>query len=164
MLRMCFPDNFIWEVIVQMTNNYIEGPNMTLQDFYVWLGCHFFMAGFEGIENNKMWWSDKTIDMFEEAPFSLSEYMSGQRFHNIGAALRYTNIEFPAFLDRFHDLQHMIEAVNEHCRGEYVPSWLNCLDESMNSFLDKFFPGFMCVPLKPHPFGNGYHSIADGAT
>ena len=51
---MCFPDNYIWEVVVPMTNRYIDGRNMTLQDFYVWLGCHFFMAGFEGIENNKM--------------------------------------------------------------------------------------------------------------
>ena len=36
---MCFPDNYIWEVVVPMTNRYIDGPNMTLQDFYVWLGC-----------------------------------------------------------------------------------------------------------------------------
>ena len=50
---MCFPDNFIWEVVVPMTNKYIEGPNITLQDFYVWLGCHFFLADFEEIENNK---------------------------------------------------------------------------------------------------------------
>ena len=34
----------------------------------------------------------------------------------------------------------------------------------MNIFLDKFCPGFMCVPRKPHLFGNEYHSIADEAT
>ena len=147
-----------------MTNRYIDGPNMTLQDFYVWLGCHFFMEGFEGIENKKMWWSEKTIDMFEGAPCMLSEYMSGWRFHNIGATIRYTNIESPAFLDRFHDVRQMIDAFNEHYNCEYVPSWINYLDESMNSFLDKFFPGFMCVPIKPNPFGNEYHSIVDGVT
>ena len=163
MFRMCFPDNYIWEVVVPMTNRYIDGPNMTLQDFYVWMGCHFFMEGFEGIEKNKMWWLEKTIDMFEGAPFSLSEYMSGRRFQNIGTSIRYTKIESPAFLDRFHDVRQMIEYFNDHYEGEYVPSWLNCLDESMNSFLDKFFPGFMCVPRKPHPFGNKYHSIDDGA-
>ena len=127
---------------------------MTLQDFYVWLGCHFFMACFEGIENNKMWWSEKTIDMFERAPFRLSEYMSGRRFQNVGTSIGYTNIESPAFLDRFHDVRQMIEAFNDHYDGEYVPSWLNYLDESMNSFLDKFCPGLMCVPRKPHLFGN----------
>ena len=97
-----------------MTNKYIEGPNMNLQDFYVCLGCHFFMAGFEGIEKNKMWWSEKTIDMFEGAPFRLSEYMSGWRFQNISAAISHTNIESPAFLDRFHDVRQIIDAFNEH--------------------------------------------------
>ncbi|KAL7472268.1 hypothetical protein ACHAXS_012601 [Conticribra weissflogii] len=28
--------------------------------------------------------------------------------------------------------------------------------------MDKFCPGFMCVPQKPHPFGNEYHTICDG--
>ena len=50
LFRMCFPDNYIWEVVVPITNRYIDGPNMTLKDFYVWLGCHFFMACFEGIK------------------------------------------------------------------------------------------------------------------
>ena len=90
--------------------------------------------------------------------------MSGQRFQNIGAAIRYTNIELPAFLDRFHNVRQMIEAFNDHYDGEYVPSWIKCLDESMNSFLDRFCPGFMCVLCKPHPFGNKYHSIANGVT
>ena len=111
-----------------------------------------------------MWWSEKTIDMFEGAPFRFLEYMSGRRFHNIGTDIRYTNIESPAFLDRFHDVWKMIEGFNNHYEGEYVPSWLNCLDELMNSFLDTFCPGFMCVPRKPHPFGNEYHMISDGAT
>ena len=74
-----------------MTKIYIKGPNITLQDFYVWMGRHFFMAGFEGIKNNKIWWLEKPIDMFEGEPFRLSEYMSGRRFQNIGAAICYTN-------------------------------------------------------------------------
>ena len=58
----------------------------------------------------------------------------------------------------------LIDTINEHYDCEYVPYWINCLDESMNSFLEKFCPGFMCVPRKPHPFGNEYHSISDGVT
>ncbi len=39
---------------------------------------------------------------------------------------------------------------------------LNCLDKSMNLWLSKFCLGFICVPQKPHPFGNEwYHSIAN---
>ncbi|KAL7447907.1 hypothetical protein ACHAXS_000102 [Conticribra weissflogii] len=32
----------------------------------------------------------------------------------------------------------------------------------MNLWMDKYCPSFMCVPHKPHPFGNEYHFIADG--
>ncbi len=32
----------------------------------------------------------------------------------------------------------------------------------MNTWLNKYCPGFMVVPCKPHPFGNKYHMIADG--
>ena len=87
LFRMFFPDNYIWGVVVPMTNKYIDGPNMTLQNFYVCLGFLLFMSGFEGIEKNKMWWSEKTIDMFEGAPFRLLEYMSKRRFHNIGTSI-----------------------------------------------------------------------------
>jgi len=56
----------------------------------------------------------------------------------------------------------MIDAFSDHYANEYAPSWLSCLDESMNSWLDKFCLGFMSVPRKPHPLGNEYHLIADG--
>ena len=95
---------------------------MTLQYFYVWMGCHFFMAGFEGTENKKMWWSEKPFDIFKGVPFSLSDYISGQRFHNIVAAIRSTNIELLAFLDLFHYVRHVIYYFNEHYDMEYVPS------------------------------------------
>jgi hypothetical protein len=32
----------------------------------------------------------------------------------------------------------------------------------MNTWLNKFCPGFMTLPRKPHPFGNEYHSITEG--
>ena len=56
----------------------------------------------------------------------------------------------------------MLDAFNDHYDRNYVASWLSCLDESMSSWLSKFCPGFMVVPHKPHPFGNEYHTIADG--
>ena len=109
-----------------MTNKYSEGPHITLQDFYVWLGCHFFMAGFEGIENIKIWWSENPIDMFEGAPFGLLEYMSGRRFHNIGAAIRYNNIVRGANQEDIAELRrHGVEVENEDCLPEKLPSGEN---------------------------------------
>ena len=56
----------------------------------------------------------------------------------------------------------MINAFNDHYEENYIPSWLSCLDELMNSWLEKFCPGFMTVTRKPDPLGTEYHIIADG--
>ena len=32
----------------------------------------------------------------------------------------------------------------------------------MVKWLNKYVLGWMCVPCKSHPFGNEYHTIADG--
>jgi hypothetical protein len=66
------------------------------------------------------------------------------------------------FVDRFHEVCQMIETFNEHYGREYSPAWISCLDEWMNSWLNKFCLGFMVCPQKPWPFGNEYHSITDG--
>ena len=162
LFRMCFPEEWIVNVLIPMTNKDLV-KKMDLQEFYVFLGCIFFMACYEGIPDRKMWWSTQPIDMFVGAPFRLNAYMSRNRFDAIMHALRYTNKEAPLlFLDRFHEVRQMIDAFNDHYSKGYKPSWLSCLDESMNSWLNKFCPGFMTLPRKPHPFGNEYHSIADG--
>ncbi len=55
----------------------------------------------------------------------------------------------------------MIDAFNNHYAKGYRPLWLNCIGKSMIIWLEKFCPGFMTLPCKPHPFGNEYHLIAD---
>ena len=83
------------------------------------------------------------------------------RFISITSAMRFTNKPSPSFLDRFHDVRKTINNFNEHYLENNTPSWISCLGESMNSFLDKFCPGIMSVPRKPHPLGNEYHRIED---
>jgi hypothetical protein len=159
--RMCFPEQFIINVIIPETNKHLGTP-VTLQEFYVWLGCIFYMACFEGIGDRDEWWSSAPVDQFKGAPFRLNGFMSKTRFVDIMGALRYTDVQQPIlFEDRFHEVRQMIAAFNKHYEKEYSPAWLNCLDESMNSWLNKFCPGFMICPRKPWPFGNEYHSIAD---
>ena len=41
---MCFPESFLCEVILPATNDRIQGDTVKLSEFYVWLGCHFYMA------------------------------------------------------------------------------------------------------------------------
>ncbi len=101
--------------------------------------------------------------MFEGAPHRLNDFMSRNQFNKIMVALRYTSKEVPfLFEDHFHEVCEMIDAFNAHYTDGYRPSWLSCIDESMNVWLNKFCPGLLTCPHKPHPFGNEYHSIADG--
>ena len=77
--------------------------------------------------------------------------------------LQYTNKEVPLFfLNRFHKVHQMIDAFNDNYFKGYKPLWFLYINELMNSWLNKFCSGFMTLPHKPHPFGNKYHSIADG--
>ena len=91
----------------------------------------------------------------------MQKYMELRWFISITSATRFTNKPSPSFLDKFHDVRQMINNLNVHYLENYTPSWISCLDESMNSFLDRSCPGFMSVPRKIHPLGNGYHSIVD---
>jgi hypothetical protein len=159
------PEKYIIDVILPETNKHLDGDHLSLSEFYRWLGCRFFMACFVGISPMNQWWSKKPIDQFEGAPFRLNTVISLSRFLAIDAAIRYTDVPPPTgFEDRFHDVRQLIGAFNDHYHYQenYTPSWLSCLDESMNSWLNKKCPGFMVVPRKPHTDGNEYHSIADG--
>ena len=54
----------------------------------------------------------------------------------------------------------MLEAWGENMQQNFTPGYVNCLDESMSVWTNKFTcPGFMFVPRKPWPFGNEYHSV-----
>ena len=61
---------------------------MDLQEFYVFLGCHFAMASFEGVSDRNLWWP---VDMFDGAPFRLNNFMLKKRFLVISLATAYTN-------------------------------------------------------------------------
>ena len=46
---MVFLEQWVRYVLIQETNEKIAVDDITLKEFYVYLGCHFFMACFEGI-------------------------------------------------------------------------------------------------------------------
>jgi hypothetical protein len=121
------------------------------------------MACYQGIGDRAEWRSTAPIDPFKGAPFRLNGYITKTCWFDIMGAIKYKNEEEPLlFIDKFHEVWATIKAFNDHYASEYSPGWLNCLDKSMNSWLNKFCPGFMVCPQKPWLFGNEYHSIADG--
>jgi hypothetical protein len=148
LFRMCFPEDYIRDVVIPTTNKDL-GKKMTLQEFYVWLGCMFFMACYEGVPNWELWWSTKAIDMFDGAPFQLNAFMTKKCFLKITYAIQYTNKAAPLlFTNKFHEVRQMIKEFNKHYKTEYTPSWLNCIDKSMNLWMNKFCPGFMTLPRR----------------
>ena len=114
LFRMCFPEKWIVDSVMPETNKNLGKP-MDLHEFYVWLGCIFFMSCYLGIEDRDLWWSTKPVDMFDGAPFRLNEFMTKSRFRDIMVAMRYTSKEAPLlFVDRFHEIREMVEAFNDH--------------------------------------------------
>jgi hypothetical protein len=104
LFRMCFFEKFVIDVIIPNTNKFLGTP-MTLQEFYVWLGCIFYMACFEGVGNRVEWWSTTPIDMFKGAPFRLNRFITQNRYVEITSAIRYTDVAEPLlFIDRFHEV------------------------------------------------------------
>mmetsp|Transcript_31656 Transcript_31656/g.67062 ORF Transcript_31656/g.67062 Transcript_31656/m.67062 type:complete len:180 (+) Transcript_31656:812-1351(+) len=102
------------------------------------------------------------VTEFKGAPNQMTKYISGNKYDAIDTAMRFTGEEALDFEDEFHEVRKMLLLFNSHYEQNCVPSWLSCLNKSMNLWLDKYCPGFMYVPRKPHPFGNEYHSICDG--
>ena len=85
---MCFPEKWIVDSVIPQTNKTLG--KIDLQEFYIWLGCIFFMLCFLGIEDCDLWWLTKAVDMFEGALFCLNKYMMKARFRKIMESIRYT--------------------------------------------------------------------------
>ena len=86
--------------------------------------------------------------------------MSRKWFNTILSLLSFTDVPPPTFMDKFWEIQQMVEAWGTNMRDNFLPGYINCLDESMSMWTNKFTcPSFMFVPHKPWPFGNKYHTM-----
>ncbi|KAL7476383.1 hypothetical protein ACHAW6_002251 [Cyclotella cf. meneghiniana] len=152
--RMRMPEDFIREVCIPATTNTLRERTHSPR-VYKWLGCRFFMACFVGVLPVKKWWSQNPISQFEGAPFWCNDMMLLGQFRAIDCAIRYTGKPPPnKFQDKFHGMHELQDTFNKHYAKNYTPSWLNCLDESRNTWLNKHCPGFMIVERKLHQLGN----------
>jgi len=55
----------------------------------------------------------------------------------------------------------MIAKFNYHHKENYIPVLILCIIKIMINWLNKYCPGWMWGPSKPHPFGNEYHTICN---
>ena len=86
--------------------------------------------------------------------------MTQTRFKAILSALTFTNIASQPFINKFWEVQQIVEAWGMNMKDNFMLGYMNCLDESMRMWTNKFTcPWFMFIPHKPWPFGNEYHTV-----
>ena len=158
--EILFFKTFVQEVIIKRVNDGIDGNAVSYGEFLRFLGLWLYMGGVTG-PSRRDWFSAAPVDEFDGAPARLNGIMSRNRFEAILKALRYTDLDPPAYRDPFFEVRQMLMRWNSNMKENFVPSTFNCLDESMSTWTNKYTcPGFMFVPRKPWPFGNEYHTIS----
>ena len=159
---MFFFKPFILEVIIPENNKQLKEDMhqaVTYGEFLHWLGLWFLMATITGPDHSDFW-SLGEVDCSVGAPMHLGHLMSRKQFEVILKALSYTSCQHPAFRDRFWEVHQMLDAWNTNMMERFPPSRVNCLDESMSTWTNKYScPGWMFVPRKPWLFGNEYHMV-----
>ena len=150
-----FPIQFIQDVILPSSNKKLK-QQLTYGELQ-WLGLWILMSTRDGSDRCSFW-SSKKIDMFDGSGFHLTELMSRNHFKAILRALSYVDHDPPVLLDHFWEFQQLIDAWNQNMAENFLPSWINVIDESMSKWVNEYTcPGFMFVPRKPWPFGNKFH-------
>ena len=96
-------------------------------------------------------------------PFRLNHIMSCNRFDYILSTLRCTDREVPNEYG-FFQMRQLEEAWNHNMAQQFLPSWINVIDESMTEWFNKWAPRFMCVGRKTHLFGNEWNTICCALT
>ena len=156
-----FFTSFIKCMILPQTNNNLPAGEKHVQygELLCWLGLWMLMGTLIGPQRHEFW-ATHTINAFHGAPLRLGVWMSRKQFDAILSALSFTDATPPMYLDKFWEICQMVEAWGLNMVENFVPGYVNCLDESMSIWTNKFTcPGFMFVPRKPWPFGNEYHMV-----
>lgn len=155
------PMAFIKNVILPATNAKLSEA-LTWEEFLRFMGIVFIIATTQSLSRREFWSLDPP-SMFSGAPFRLDSIMSRRRFESILKHLTFTLSAPPLFKNPFYEVSDMIDAWNNHTQTCFTPSWINCLDESMSVWTNRWTcPGWMFVPRKPHPMGNEYHTLCCG--
>ena len=104
---LCCLVEFIKTVLLPLTNTHLL-KELTMQEFFIFLGCLFFMVCHPGVATCDLRWSAKGIFPTEVAPIYLN------CLKDIMGAICYTNHPQPSYANIFHDDHHMTDAWNMH--------------------------------------------------
>ena len=149
-----FMKDYLKNVILRIINNNTEGPRVTYGE-----GIWLLMGTVIGPSRDGFF-STRPVDEITAAPFRVVKLMIKRCFERILGAIWYNKTKAPSYNDRFRPVRKMIVEWNANMEKSFGLGWVSCLDESMSPWTKKYTcPGHMCVPHKPWPVGNKYHSI-----
>ena len=151
-----FPKVLLQKVI-DIVNEKMNGEEeIVYGEFLWWIGIWVLMSTVDGVDHHSFW-SSRNVNAFDGAPFHLTPFMSCRCFEKILYNIGYTEEDPPQHCDGFWEVQTMLQMWNNNMGTKFLPSWINCIDESMSKWINKYMcPGFMYVPRKPWKFGNEY--------
>ena len=151
-----FPKDLL-NMIIEGINTKINSDLVTYGEFLQWIGLWVMVSTVAGTDCQSFW-STHDLDIFQGCFFTLLNYMTCTHFENILNNLAYTSKDPPEYKDRFWEVRNMLDCWNKNMAKMFLPSWMNCIDESMSKWVNEYTcPGFMFVPHKPWSFGNEYH-------
>ena len=156
-----FFSSFFKTTILPPTNqNLPHGEKPILYgEFLCWIGLWMLMGTIVSPQRQEFL-ETSPIGAFHGAPLHLGVWMTQTRFEAILSALTFTDIASPTFINKFSEVRQMVEVWGMNMKDNFLPGYMNCLDESMSVWTNKFTcPGFMFVPRKPWLFSNEYHTV-----
>ena len=71
---------------------------------------------------HKIFFADKSSDIFEGAPIWVNIYMAGHIYENIITTLLFTDLRITSFKDKFFGVLHIIVAYNQHIKDVFIIS------------------------------------------
>ena len=92
-----YPCDYIKLILIPQMNKHLAHKDMDFSEFLNCFGCWLYMDLFEGVVEKCMCWSNMEVNMFEEAPVSLTKYISLNRFEDIHRKISYTDNNVPAY-------------------------------------------------------------------
>ena len=128
----------------------------------IWLRMASVGSGFTRSD----YWTTAEFDEEDNpCPYNFRKYMSKKRFEQILSALTFTDVQKPAYVDKFWQVRQMVKQWNQNMANVFLAGWILCLDESMSIWYNRWTcPGWVFCPRKPHPFGNEWHTACCALT
>ena len=98
-----FPHKYVKDVILTERNKVLDQQPVTYGELLRWVRLWVLISTIDG-SDRRSFWSLKSVNMYEGAPFRLGEYMTHTHFEEILSSLCYTDESPPTLLDHFWEI------------------------------------------------------------